>query len=146
MILKEISNILPIIVRRMNLEKIKKFPYGLQTDLINRIILDVKSAELKGETLTLTSRVVTKVITLLPTDPLSDICKNILIEKLRQDPNLGSLDDILPRLHAYQSDDVARKVSNKRKKLNAVKEDIKCRICQKKHPKRSVDIVANTAT
>ena len=87
----------------MNLEKIKWFPDEPPTDLINCIMIEAKHAELEKETLV--SRVLTA-------GPLSDACKNYLIEKLRQEPNLTSLDDMLQRLHASQSDDVNWKAAS----------------------------------
>ena len=80
-ILEVMGNVLlqkyPIIVRKMNVERIKLQPEELPTYSIMRIMQDSKTAQLEGEPLG--SRVLIKVITLLPSDWLSYTSKKFLI-------------------------------------------------------------------
>ena len=76
----------PIIVRRINIERIKHQSEELPTDLIMRIMQDSKTVQLEGEPLV--SSVLIKVVTLLPSDLLSDKCKDFRIQEFGQNPNL----------------------------------------------------------
>ena len=76
----------PIIVRRINVERKKHQSEELPTDLIMRIMQDSKTVQLEGEPLV--SSVLIKVVTLLPSDPLSDKCKDFRIQEFGQNPNL----------------------------------------------------------
>ena len=78
----------PIIVRRINIERIKHQSEELPTDLIMRIMQDSKTVQLEGEGEPLVSSVLIKVVTLLPSDPLSDKCKDFRIQEFGQNPNL----------------------------------------------------------
>ena len=78
------------------------------------------------------SRVLIKVIMLLPSDPFSDKCKDFMIQELRQNPNPNMLDDSIPCLQAYQSDEVAKRTTSKRdkwEKHQKRKWAYKCRYC-----------------
>ena len=85
-----------------------------------------------------------KVIILLPSDLLSDKCKDFMIQELRPNTNLKKLDDIMPHLHAFQIDEVAKKVTSKRDKLYTVKEEVDGRVCRKSITRANVLIDATT--
>ena len=85
------------------------------------------------------------LLILLPSVPLSEKIKSWLVEKMRLEPNIKSLDQVAAYIQAQESDYVASKGAQDTK-VNHVKpqngdvtkepkKDILCRICSKKHPK-----------
>ena len=82
------------------------------------------------------------LVTLLPADPLSDKIKAYLVEKMRLQPNIVSLDEITAYVLSQEADDVAKKSTlsqanrvNKidEKDKDPAKKKYKCRICSKTH-------------
>ena len=64
--------------------------------------------------------------------------KEFLIKERREQPNLESLDDtIMPHIYAMHSDETARRATERRERIHAVKEETDCRVSVKKHKRRS---------
>ena len=84
------------------------------------------------------------LLILLPSDPLSEKIKRWLVEAMRLEPNIKSLEKVAAYIQEQENDYVAskgaqdNKVNHVRPQDGEVKEpkkDIPCRICSKMHPK-----------
>ena len=81
------------------------------------------------------------LVTLLPSDPLSDRIKAHLVEKMRLQPNITSLEEITTNILSQEADDVAKKSTlQQANRVNQVTEEkdperkkYKCRVCSKSH-------------
>ena len=88
------------------------------------------------------------LVTQLPSDPLSDKIKAYLVEKMRLQPNITSLEEVTAYILSLESDDVAKKSTlTQANRVNSVTEvdkdkdrdpekkefKYKCRICSKVH-------------
>ena len=85
------------------------------------------------------------LVTLLPSDPLRDRIKAHLVEKMRLEPNLTSLEEITTYILSQEADDVAKKSTlQQANRINQVTETTekdpekkkfkyKCRVCSKVH-------------
>ena len=66
--------------------------------------------------------------------------KEFLIKECREQPNLESLDTIMPHIYAMQSVEAARCATERKERIQAVGEEIDCRMCGKKHNKKIMQI------
>ena len=83
------------------------------------------------------------LVTLLPSDPLSDRIKAHLVERMRVQPNISSLEEITTYILSQEADDVAKKSTLQQASRvshvtetgdkDAEKKKYKCRICGKTH-------------
>ena len=82
------------------------------------------------------------LLTLLPSDPLSE--KTWLVEAMRVEPNIETLEKAPAYIQQQESDSIASKGVQEDRKVNLVKpedevklpkKEILCKICQKTHPK-----------
>ena len=93
------------------------------------------------------TRALLHLITLLPSDPLSEKIEAYLMEKMRLTPYMSNLDEILAYILSQEADDIAaRSTQEKVRKgvfqVKAEEEEVKdpakkeysWRICNKKHP------------
>ena len=78
------------------------------------------------------------LVTLLPSDPLSDKIKAYLVEKMRLQPNITSLEEITAFVLSQEADDVAKRSTQAQaNRVNRIDEKVgppkekkyKCRIC-----------------
>ena len=84
------------------------------------------------------------LLTLLPSDPLSEKVKTWLVESMRVEPNIKTLEKASAYIQQQESDSIAYKGVQEDKKVNLVKpeddtkvpkKEILCKICQKTHQK-----------
>ena len=82
------------------------------------------------------------LVTLLPSDPLSDRIKAHLVEKMRLQPSITLLEDITTYILSQEADDVAKKSTlqqaNRVNQVTETEKDLerkkyKCRVCSKIH-------------
>ena len=112
------------------------------SDVMHRIHDAYISAELDKcpvETL-----VLLHLLTLLPSDLLSEKVKTWLVESMRVEPNIKTLEKASAYIQQQESDSIASKGVQEDKKVNLVKpeddtkvpkKEILCKICQKTHQK-----------
>ena len=86
------------------------------------------------------------LLILLPSDTLSEKIKSWLVEKMRSQPNIKSLEEVSAYIQSEESYFIARKHTVADKKIMLVKDeekdkDVKCRICSKLHPKYKCQFV-----
>ena len=97
----------PLIVQRLNARRIHKQKEETVSDCLRRIYDSYQSAELKDcplETLSLLH-----LVTELPSDTLSDKIKTYLVEKMRIQPNISSLEEVTTYILSIEADDVAKR-------------------------------------
>ena len=97
----------PLIVQRLNARRIHKQKEETVSDCLRRIYDAYQSAELKDcplETLSLLH-----LVTELPSDALSDKIKTYLVEKMRIQPNISSLEEVTTYILSIEADDVAKR-------------------------------------
>ena len=79
------------------------------------------------------------LLILLPSDPLSEKVKSWLVEKMRLEPNISSLDKVGAYIQSQESDYVANKVNQVKQQEDESKDpprkEFTCKICSKKHAK-----------
>ena len=133
----------PLNVQRLGALRISKQKEELVSDCLRRILDAYQSAELNGCPLEMMALL--HLVTLLPSDPLSDKIKAYLVEKMRITPNITSLDEITAFMLSQEADDVAKRSTQSQTRVNKIeekdkeKEDppkgrkYKCRICNKTH-------------
>ena len=134
----------PLIVQRLNARRIHKQKEETVSDCLRRIYDAYQSAELKDcplETLSLLH-----LVTELPSDALSDKIKTYLVEKMRIQPNISSLEEVTTYILSIEADDVAKRstqsqASNRVNNVSEIedKEPVKkkikykCNLCLKVH-------------
>ena len=132
----------PLIVQRLSALRIQKLKEESISDCLRKIFDAYQSAELKDcplETLALLH-----LVTLLPADPLSDRIKAHLVETMRLEPNLTSLEAVTTFILSQEADDVAKKstlqqanrvnqITETEKEPEKEKKKFKCRACGKSH-------------
>ena len=132
----------PLIVQRLSALRIQKLKEESISDCLRKIFDAYQSAELKDcplETLALLH-----LVTLLPADPLSDRIKAHLVETMRLEPNLTSLESVTTFILSQEADDVAKRstlqqanrvnqITEVEKEPEKEKKKIKCRACLKSH-------------
>ena len=96
-----------LIVQRLSALRITKQKEEPVSDCLRRILDAYQSAELNG--CPLETMALLHLVTLLPADPLSDKIKAYLVEKMRLQPNIVSLDKITAYVLSQEADDVAKK-------------------------------------
>ena len=84
------------------------------------------------------------LFTLLPSDPLSEKVKTWLVEAMRVEPNIKTLEKASVYIQQQESDSIATKGVQDDRKVNLVKpgdgvklpkKEVLCKICQKTHQK-----------
>ena len=130
----------PLIVQRLNALRIQKSSEESISETLRKIKEAYESAELQNcplETLSLLH-----LVTLLPSDVLSEKVKTHIVESLRITPNITSLEEILTYILSQEADDIAKKNTQQASRVSHVtveKEDerkkIDCRVCGKTHPR-----------
>ena len=130
----------PLIVQRLNALRIQKGTEESISETLRTIKEAYESAELQNcplETLSLLH-----LVTLLPSDVLSEKVKTHIVECLRVTPNITSLEEIMTYILSQEADDIAKKNTQQASRVNHVtaeKEDerkkIDCRVCGKSHPR-----------
>ena len=83
----------PLIVRRMEYERLRKGANELPSAFIERLFSSSHHAQLDNAPLV--SRVLVKIITSLGTDTLNKTVKDYLIRIMREDPNIASKDSTM---------------------------------------------------
>ena len=140
----------PLIVQRLSALRIQKLKEEPVSECLRKIFDAYQSAELKNcplETLALLH-----LVTLLPADPLSDRIKAHLVEKMRIEPNITSLEEITTYILSQEADDVAKKSTfQQASRVNQVTESEKdsekkkfkyrCRTCSKVHERYACQYV-----
>ena len=94
-------------MQRLNARRIHKQKEETVSDCLRRIYDAYQSAELKDcplETLSLLH-----LVTELPSDALSDKIKTYLVEKMRIQPNISSLEEVTTYILSIEADDVAKR-------------------------------------
>ena len=122
--------------QRIRALKITKAKEESISNLVIRINDAYVAAEL--DKCPIQSFVLLHLLTLLPADPLSEKVKNWLVEAMRVEPNIKSLDQASVYIQQQESDSIARKVGQDDRRVNVIKQpkkDIHCRICDKTHKK-----------
>ena len=97
----------PLVVQIINSLSITKEKDKRFSKCMQRIYNGYLSAEL--DKAPLETLVLLHLLILLPSDPLSEKVKSWLIEKMRLDPNISSLDEVGAYIQSQQSDNVACK-------------------------------------
>ena len=134
----------PLVSQRIRALKITKGKEESISDLMHRIHDSYLSAEL--DKCPIETFVLLHLLQQLPGDPLSEKIKTWLVEAMRVDPNIKSLDKASAYIQQQESDFIASKGVHEDKKVNLVKKDeeenkppqkkeIFCKICQKTHQK-----------
>ena len=127
----------PLIVRRMDYERLTKGKNELPSAFIERVFTASNQAQLDHAPLV--ARVLVKIITSLGTDNLNKTVKDYLIKLMRENPNIDKKDDILTYIYAVESDETAKLAAEKKDRVSRVDEDtIQCKVCDKKHKKKAV--------
>ena len=131
----------PLIVRRMEYERLKKGSNELPSTFIERVFASSHQAQLDDAPLV--SRVLVKIITSLGTDTLNKTVKDYLIKIMRENPNISEKDDIMTYIYAVESDETAKQAAEKKERVQQVEELIQCRVCDKRHKKKSCSYKCN---
>ena len=130
----------PLIVQRLNALRIQKLNEESISECLQKIFEAYQSAELKDcplETMSLLH-----LVTLLPSDTLSDRIKAHVVECMRVQPNITSLEEIMTYILSQEADDVAKKSTLQASRVSHVTETVdkeaekkkfKCRVCGKVH-------------
>ena len=87
----------PLIVRRMDYERIKKESNELPSTYIERVFSSSHQAQLTHAPMV--ARVLVKIITSLGTDNLNKSVKDYLIRIMREDPNIDKKDHIMTHIY-----------------------------------------------
>ena len=128
----------PLIVRRMEYERLKKGTNELPSVFIERVFASSRQAQL--DEAPLVSRVLVKIITSLGTDSLNKTVKDYLIKIMRENPNIDKKEDIMTFIYAVESDETAKQAAEKKERVQNVEEVIQCRVCEKKTQKEELYI------
>ena len=124
----------PLVTQRIRALKITKAKDESISDLLIRIHDQYVAAEL--DKCPIQSFVLLHLLTLLPADPLSEKVKNWLVEAMRVEPNIKSLEQATVYIQQQESDCIAKKVGQDDRRVNVIKQpkkEIHCRICDKTH-------------
>ena len=122
--------------------KITKSKEESISDVMHRINDAYISAEL--DKCPVQTFVLLHLLTLLPSDPLSEKVKNWLVEAMRVEPNIKTLEQASVYIQQQESDSIATKGVQDDKKVNLIKpgekvkepkKDILCKICDKTQQK-----------
>ena len=124
-----------LIARRMEYERLKKGNNELPSAFIERVFASSHQAQLDDVPMVL--RVLVKIITSLGTDALNKTVKDYFIEIMREYPNMSKKDDIMTYIYAVESDDTAKHAAEMKERVQQIKELVQCKMCDKKHKKKS---------
>ena len=97
----------PLVSQRIKAMKITKSKEESISDLMHRIYDSYISAEL--DKCPVETFVLLHLLTLLPSDPLSEKVKNWLVEAMRVEPNIKSLEKASAYIQKQESDSIASK-------------------------------------
>ena len=134
----------PLVGQRIKAMRIRKDKEETISEVLHRIHEAYISAEMDKcpvETL-----VLLHLLTLLASDPMSEKIKSWMVESMRVEPNIKSLDKVTAYIQQQESDFIASQGASQSTKVNQVKpqeddppkitkKEIKCKICDKKHLK-----------
>ena len=132
----------PLVSQRIRAMKITKGKEESISDVMHRINDAYISAEL--DKCPVETFVLLHLLTLLPSDPLSEKVKTWLVEAMRVEPNIKTLEKASAYIQQQECDSIASKGVQEDRKVNLVKpedevklpkKEILCKICQKTHPK-----------
>ena len=134
----------PLVSQRIGAMRITKEKDESISECMHRIHDSYLSAEL--DKCPLETLVLLHLLILLPQDPLSEKVKNWLVEAMRIEPNIKSLDKVSAYIQVQESDYITSKGAQDTKvnlvkpqdgdgKEREPKKDILCRICSKMHQK-----------
>ena len=128
----------PLVVQRINAMRIVKEKDESISGCMRKILDAYLSADLGNAPLE--TLVLLHLLILLPSDTLSEKIKSWLVEKMRLQPNIKSLEEVSAYIQSQENDFIARKHTVADKKIMLVKDeekdkDVKCRICSKLHPR-----------
>merc|ERR1711888_115776 len=140
----------PLIVQRLSALRIQKLKEEPVSECLRKIFDAYQSAELKN--CPLETMALLHLVTLLPADPLSDRIKAHLVEKMRIQPNITSLEEITTYILSQEADDVAKKSTlQQASRVNQVTESEKdpekkkfkyrCRTCCRVHERYACQYV-----
>ena len=111
----------PLVVQRIGSLRITKEKDESISECMRRIHDAYLSAEL--DTAPLETLVLLHLLILLPADPLSEKVKSWLVEKMRLEPNINSLDEVGAYIQSQELDYVARKGTQEKANIvNQVKQ------------------------
>ena len=124
----------PLVIQRIKALNVRKAKDESISDLLIRLIDQYAAAEL--EACPVQSLILLHLLTLLPSDPVAEKVKNYLVETMRVEPNIKSLEKATVFIQQQESDSIAKKVGKEDTRVNIVrKKQILCKICGKTHEK-----------
>ena len=113
----------PLVVQRINAMRIVKEKDESISDCMRKILDAYHSADLG--TAPIETLVLLHLLILLPSDTLSEKIKSWLVEKMRLQPNIKTLDKVSAYIQSQESDFIARKHTVVDKRILLVKDEKK---------------------